>query len=163
MSEKVVKSAKKGMRVLLFCWCKEVPESPFRPARYAHHPFLTCFYNSPVYRLATFPILPIDPFSTSPKWHFSNPSYQCSLTHPSGCSVLLYNPFICMYDTYQMNLESTTYYPFCYDFIRLRQSSTVVISKVWSQMSLEECKSWTCIVLLGLRAKVQVKGLSIKD
>ena len=26
-------------------------------------------------------------------------------------------------------------------------------------MSLEECKSWTCVVLLGLRAKVQVKGL----
>ena len=51
----------------------------------------------------------------------------------------------------------------CYDFRRLRQSSTVVVSKVWSQMSLEECKSWTCIVLLGLRAKVQVKGLSIKD
>ena len=51
----------------------------------------------------------------------------------------------------------------CYDFRRLRQSSTVVVSKVWSQMSLEECKSWTCIVLLGLRVKVQVKGLSIKD
>ena len=51
----------------------------------------------------------------------------------------------------------------CYDFRRLRQLSTVVVSKVWSQMSLEECKSWTCIVLLGLRAKVQVKGLSIKD
>ena len=30
-------------------------------------------------------------------------------------------------------------------------------------MSLEECKSWTCIVLLGLRAKVQVERLSIKD
>ena len=51
----------------------------------------------------------------------------------------------------------------CYDFRRLRQSLTVVVSKVWSQMSLEECKSWTCIVLLGLRVKVQVKGLSIKD
>ena len=51
----------------------------------------------------------------------------------------------------------------CYDFRRLRQSSTVVVSKVQSQMSLEECKSWTCIVLLGLRVKVQVKGLSIKD
>ena len=51
----------------------------------------------------------------------------------------------------------------CYDFRRLRQLSTVVVSKVQSQMSLEECKSWTCIVLLGLRAKVQVKGLSIKD
>ena len=51
----------------------------------------------------------------------------------------------------------------CYDFRRLRQSSTVVVSKVWSQMSLDECKSWTCIVLLGLRMKVQVKGLSIKD
>ena len=52
---------------------------------------------------------------------------------------------------------------YCYDFRRLRQSSTIVVSKVQSQMSLEECKSWTCIVLLGLRAKVQVKGLSIKD
>ena len=51
----------------------------------------------------------------------------------------------------------------CYNFRRLRQLSTVVVSKVQSQMSLEECKSWTCIVLLGLRAKVQVKGLSIKD
>ena len=51
----------------------------------------------------------------------------------------------------------------CYDFRRLRQSLTVVVSKVQSQMSLEECKSWTCIVLLGLRVKVQVKGLSIKD
>ena len=51
----------------------------------------------------------------------------------------------------------------CYDFRRLRQLSTVVVSKVRSQMSLEECKSWTCIVLLGLRAKVQAKGLSIKD
>ena len=48
----------------------------------------------------------------------------------------------------------------CYDFRRLRQSSTVVVSKVQNQRSLEECKSWTCIVLLGLRAKVQVKGLS---
>ena len=48
----------------------------------------------------------------------------------------------------------------CYDFRRLRQLSTVVVSKVRNQMSLEECKSWTCIVLLGLRAKVQVKGLS---
>ena len=53
--------------------------------------------------------------------------------------------------------------PNCYDFRQLRQLSTVVVSKVRSQMSLEECKSWTCIVLLGLRAKVQVKGLSIKD
>ena len=53
--------------------------------------------------------------------------------------------------------------PPCYDFRRLRQLSTVVVSKVRSQMSLEECKSWTCIVLLGLRVKVQVKGLSIKD
>ena len=53
--------------------------------------------------------------------------------------------------------------PPCYDFRRLRQSSTVIVSKVRSQMSPEECKSWTCIVLLGLRAKVQVKGLSIKD
>ena len=51
----------------------------------------------------------------------------------------------------------------CYDFRWLRQSSTVVVSKVRNQISLEECKSWTCIVLLGLRAKVQVKGLSIKD
>ena len=51
----------------------------------------------------------------------------------------------------------------CYDFRRLRQLSTVVVSKVRNQRSLEECKSWTCIVLLGLRAKVQVKGLSIKD
>ena len=51
----------------------------------------------------------------------------------------------------------------CYDFRRLRQSSTAVVSKVQSQMSLEECKSWTCIVLLGLRAKVQVERLSIKD
>ena len=41
----------------------------------------------------------------------------------------------------------------CYDFKRFRQSSTVVGSKVQCQMSLEECKSWTCIVLLGLRAK----------
>ena len=46
---------------------------------------------------------------------------------------------------------------------RLRQLSTVVVSKVQSQMSLEECKSWTCIVLLDLRAKVQVERLSIKD
>ena len=52
---------------------------------------------------------------------------------------------------------------YCYDFRWLRQSSTVVVSKVWSQMSLEECKSWTCIVLLGLRAKVEVERLSIKD
>ena len=51
----------------------------------------------------------------------------------------------------------------CYNFRRLRQSLTVVVSKVQNQLSLEECKSWTCIVLLGLRAKVQVKGLSIKD
>ena len=51
----------------------------------------------------------------------------------------------------------------CYDFRRLRQSSTVVVSKVQNQMSLEECKSWTCIVLLGVRVKVQVKGLSIID
>ena len=51
----------------------------------------------------------------------------------------------------------------CYDFRQLRQSLTVVVSKVRSQMSLEECKSWTCIVLLGLRAKVQVERLSIKD
>ena len=29
----------------------------------------------------------------------------------------------------------------CYDFKRFRQSSTVVGSKVWGQMSLEECKS----------------------
>ena len=56
-----------------------------------------------------------------------------------------------------------TSYQYCYDFRRLRQSSIVVVSKVRSQMSLEECKSWTCIVLLGLRAKVQVEGLSIKD
>ena len=51
----------------------------------------------------------------------------------------------------------------CYDFRQLRQSSTVIVSKVRSQMSLEECKSWTCIVLLGLRAKVQLERLSIKD
>ena len=51
----------------------------------------------------------------------------------------------------------------CYNFRRLRQSSTVVVSKVRNQMSLEDCKSWTCIILLGLRVKVQVKGLSIKD
>ena len=50
----------------------------------------------------------------------------------------------------------------CYDFRQLRQLSTVIVSKVRNQLSLEECKSWTCIVLLGLRAKVQVKGLSIK-
>ena len=53
--------------------------------------------------------------------------------------------------------------PKCYNFRRLRQLSIVIVSKVRSQMSLEECKFWTCIVLLGLRAKVQVKGLSIKD
>ena len=29
----------------------------------------------------------------------------------------------------------------CYDFRQLRQSLTVVVSKVQSQMSLEECKS----------------------
>ena len=29
----------------------------------------------------------------------------------------------------------------CYDFRRLRQSSTVIVSKVQNQMSLEECKS----------------------
>ena len=46
----------------------------------------------------------------------------------------------------------------CYDFRQLRQLSTVVVSKVRNQLSLEECKSWTCIVLLGLRAKVQVEG-----
>ena len=51
----------------------------------------------------------------------------------------------------------------CYNFKQLRQSSTVVVSKVRSQMSLEECKSWTCIVLQGLRVKVQVERLSIKD
>ena len=51
----------------------------------------------------------------------------------------------------------------CYNFRQLRQLSTVIVSKVRSQMSLKECKSWTCIVLLGLRVKVQVKGLSIKD
>ena len=51
----------------------------------------------------------------------------------------------------------------CYNFRRLRQLSTVVVSKVQNQLSLEECKSWTCIVLLGLRAKVQVRRLSIKD
>ena len=52
---------------------------------------------------------------------------------------------------------------YCYNFRQLRQSLTVVVSKVRNQMSLEECKSWTCIVLQGLRAKVQVKRLSIKD
>ena len=51
----------------------------------------------------------------------------------------------------------------CYNFRQLRQLLTVVVSKVRSQMSLEECKSWICIVLLGLRVKVQVKRLSIKD
>ena len=51
----------------------------------------------------------------------------------------------------------------CYDFRQLKQLLTVIVSKVRSQLSLEECKFWTCIVLLGLRAKVQVKGLSIKD
>ena len=51
----------------------------------------------------------------------------------------------------------------CYDFRQLRQLSTVVVSKVRNQLRLEECKSWTCIVLLGLRAKVQVRRLSIKD
>ena len=29
----------------------------------------------------------------------------------------------------------------CYDFRQLRQSLTVIVSKVQSQMSLEECKS----------------------
>ena len=67
---------------------------------------------------------------------------------------IFYNSF------YVPNIIKT---PVCYNFRRLSQSSTVVVSKVQSQMSLEECKSWTCIVLLGLRAKVQVKGLSIKD
>ena len=50
--------------------------------------------------------------------------------------------------------------------LRLQTIKAIVDShsfKVRNQMSLEECKSWTCIVLLGLRAKVQVKGLSIKD
>ena len=47
-----------------------------------------------------------------------------------------------------------------YNFRRLRQSLTVVVSKVQSQMSLEECKFWTCFVLLGLRVKVQVERLS---
>ena len=41
----------------------------------------------------------------------------------------------------------------CYDFKRFRQSSTVIGSKVQCQMSLEECKFWTCIVLLGLIVK----------
>ena len=31
------------------------------------------------------------------------------------------------------------------------------------KLSLEECKSWTCIVLLGLRARIQVRRLSVKD
>ena len=62
-----------------------------------------------------------------------------------------------------LNEELRTWCAQCYNFRRLRQSLTVIVSKVRSQMSLEECKSWTCIVLLGLRVKVQVKGLSIKD
>ena len=62
-----------------------------------------------------------------------------------------------------LNEELRTRCAQCYNFRRLRQSSTVIVSKVQSQMSLEECKAWTCIVLLGLRAKVQVNGLSIKD
>ena len=51
----------------------------------------------------------------------------------------------------------------CYDFKRLRQSSAVVGSNVQVLMSLEECKSWTCIVLLGLRVRVQEEEMSIKD
>ena len=50
--------------------------------------------------------------------------------------------------------------------LRLQTIKAIVDShsfKVQNQMSLEECRSWTCIVLLGLRVKVQVKGLSIKD
>ena len=62
-----------------------------------------------------------------------------------------------------LNVSPPSKHNQCYNFRRLRQLSTVVVSKVRSQMSLEECKSWTCIVLLGLRVKVQVKGLSIKD
>ena len=52
-------------------------------------------------------------------------------------------------------IPHTTQDPNCYDFKQFRQSSTVVGSKVQFQMSLEECKSWTCIVLLGLRAKFE--------
>ena len=62
-----------------------------------------------------------------------------------------------------MTERKLTTFNMCYDFRQLRQLLTVIVSKVRSQMSLEECKSWTCIVLLGLRAKVQVKRLSIKD
>ena len=51
----------------------------------------------------------------------------------------------------------------CYDFKWLRQSSTVISSKVCVLMSLEEYKSKTCIVLLGLRARVQEEKMSIKD
>ena len=51
----------------------------------------------------------------------------------------------------------------CYDFKQLRQSSTVVDSKVQVLMSLEECKSYTCIVLLGLRVRIQEEEMSIKD
>ena len=53
--------------------------------------------------------------------------------------------------------------PNCYDFKRLRQLSTVVGSKVQVLMSLEECKSQTCIVLLGMRVRVQEEEMSIKD
>jgi hypothetical protein len=37
--------------------------------------------------------------------------------------------------------RTCSYLVFCYDFKRLRQSSTVVGSKVRCSMSLEECKS----------------------
>ena len=67
-----------------------------------------------------------------------------------------------IYEMYIVSLQLGNH-TLCYDFRRLRQSLTVIVSEVRSQMSLEECKSWTCIVLLGFRAKVQVKGLSTKD
>ena len=50
----------------------------------------------------------------------------------------------------------------CYDFKWFRQSSTVIGSKVQCQMSLEECKSWTCIVLLGFESEVQVEESQLK-
>ena len=65
----------------------------------------------------------------------------------------------CLYNALDDDIAESA----CYNFRQLRQLSTVVVSKVRNQLSLEECKSWTCIVLLGLRAKVQVRRLSIKD
>ena len=62
----------------------------------------------------------------------------------------------------EMTQAISSFLDVCYNFRRLRQSLTVVVSKVRSQMSLEECKSWTCIVLLGLRTKVQVEIVLLK-